>query len=135
MGISPDILRVIVGGALALHGLGHFGGLPVQPQHWSRHSWLLSRPIGDNAVRVIGMLLYTTAAIAFLVAACGVFGFMVPAGEWRSLAIVGAVASLAAFVVTWDVIPSGPRIGAAFDIVVLVALGALGWPSPAALGQ
>lgn len=135
MGIAPDILRIIVGLAFALHGMGHFGGLPVQPENWSRHSWLLSRIVGDGIVRVLGMILYTVAAIAFLVAAFGVFGIMVPPDQWQPLAIVGAAASLAALVITWDVLPLGPRIGAAFDIVVLVALVVLGWPTSADLGR
>jgi hypothetical protein len=133
--MPADILRIAVAGAFALHGLGHFGGLPVQPEHWSRHSWLLTRPLGDGVVRVLGMILYTVAAIAFLVAAAGVFGIMVPPDQWRPLAIVGAVASLAAFVITWDVLPAGPRIGAVFDVIVLIALAGLGWPTQATLGR
>lgn len=127
--------RYVIALVLIVHGLGHFGGIPAYPKHWSSHSWLLTSLVGDAATRAIGGLLWIVTALLFVAAGLGVFGVVIPQTAWRSLAIVSAVVSLVVMLLFWDVLLGGPKIGALFDVVILVALLWAHWPSAALVGS
>lgn len=121
--MSVQTLRLLIGGALLVHGIGHTLGY-FKPAH----SWLL-RGIPDPTLRVISGVFWAISAIGFIAAAAAFFGILVPQDWWRVLAVVTAVVSLLGlflFIGNW---PAFNTIGAiGFNLVTLVALLWLRWP-------
>jgi hypothetical protein len=87
--------RLILGLFLVAHGLVHAAmwlappprggdGVPFDP----KHSWLLSSLVNDEAVRILSIVLATTAAIGFV---GGGVGLLAHQGWWR-LPVIGAAA-------------------------------------------
>jgi hypothetical protein len=148
--MSTTLLRVIIAGVLAFHGIGHAMGVISALKlinvdrsegsvfrNWSSDSGLLTDLLGDPASRVVCTILYLVALIGFLGAALGLMGWGVPHDWWRTLAIVSAVISLVALVLYWNALMllSPPKVGAlAINIATLVCLIWSKWPSEADLG-
>ena len=140
--MSPLTLRIIIGLVLLVHGIGHIMAfLPAlnitSTDKWHHRSWLLTPLIGDNASRVISIILFGAAFFGFIAAALALFGWLVPHEMWRTLSVYSAVISLAALSLFWNSFVSlfPNKIGAiAVNIAVLVSLLWLNWPSEAAIG-
>ena len=140
--MSPTTLRIIIGLALLVHGIGHimafFPALNItSTDKWHHRSWLLTPLIGDSASRVISIILFGAAFIGFIAAALGLFGWLVPHDLWRTLSVYSAVISLVALTLFWNsfvaLFPN--KIGAiAVNIAVLVCLLWLNWPTEADIG-
>ena len=109
---------------LLIHGVAHIGGFRAS---WTSHEsgfkdrpWLFSKdgtlqsPIG----RIFGVL-WLVAAAAFLVAGLGLL-FSQP--WWPTVAVPAAILSLVVILPWWNAVPLISKIGAAFDVLVLVVL-------------
>lgn len=136
--MSPAILRIIIAGVLAFHGVGHAMGIipalksrffesqtGAWAQNWSSHSWLLSPLLGDTASRIISVVLFLVPLIGFVGAALGLMGWLVPHESWRTLAVVSAVISLVALSLFWNafIYLFPHKVGAiAVNVAVLVGL-------------
>jgi hypothetical protein len=127
------IVKLLVAGLLAAHGLIHAGFVagrpaatadgPAWPFELAR-SWVLT-PLGvpGDAIRIVGVGLVIAAIVAFALAGLVVAGIL-PAALWPALAMTGAAASLAVLLVffhPWLI------LGVAIDLVVIWSVIGAGW--------
>jgi hypothetical protein len=140
----PDgLLRLIVGGAIVLHGLGHGGAIGAlwwvasRPRTdaggWqAARSWLFPGLAGPTAT-ALAVGFWFGSEIGFVVAALGFWGIVVPADWWRPAAVGSGIESLVGnglFVGTW---PAFNTVAAVMmNVAVLVAIFWLRWPAEAA---
>lgn len=101
------MLRYLFGTFILLHGWVHIWYIVLarrwveyRPEMgWDGQSWLLSGALGDAALRGLAAVVYALAALAFTVAAIGVF---TAAGWWRTVVLTAAALSTLAILVFWD---------------------------------
>jgi hypothetical protein len=139
--MNPATIRWIVFGVLLVHGIGHsqgvMAGLSVSStETWHGRSWLLTNVLGETASRTVGLVIYIACTVGFLAAALGVMGWLVPNDWWRTLALVFAVVSLVGLLFYWHSLAAMfNKLGAlGVNLVILVGLQLLNWPSEADLG-
>ncbi|MBN1991412.1 MAG: hypothetical protein JW953_01820 [Anaerolineae bacterium] len=148
--MSPTILRILIAGVLAFHGVGHAMGIIPALQlpffegqtgawakNWSSRSWLLTPLLGEATSRFLSIILFAVPLIGFIAAALGLMGWLVPYEWWRLLAIVSAVISLVALALFWKafIYLFPHKVGAiAVNVAVLVCLFWANWPSEADIG-
>ncbi|HEY6058118.1 MAG TPA: hypothetical protein VIV06_08800 [Candidatus Limnocylindrales bacterium] len=136
--MNPDLVKLLVGGVIGVHGAGHvLGWMPAwgiaRFEGVTSRSWLLTDVFGDGAARALGGALWMAPTIGFVVAAAGLF---TGHGWWRPVAIGSAAISLVAIGLFAEALPSGSRIGAvAVNIAVLAGLLLANWPSEATVGS
>ena len=135
----PDgVTRLVIGGILFLHGIAHGGAIGAL---W----WISARPgtdtggweaarmwatpgLGANVATAVAVGFWTSAIVAFVVAAFGFWGVIVPAEWWRPAAVIGAAISLvgiALFAGTWPIFNTLAAV--AVNVGVLIAVFVLGW--------
>jgi hypothetical protein len=134
--MSSTTWRIILGVVVGVHGIGHVlflvSCLGIADWTQSTRSWLLTNLLGDTVTRGIGSLLWLAALAGFLAVAVGIVG---QSAWWRTLAIGASVVSLVGVVLFVDKTPTQPAISAGlFDVLVLVALLVLHWPTPSIVG-
>jgi hypothetical protein len=118
------IVRLLLAAPLIVHGLAHLGGFlglwMSSSAGFATSPWILSSKLTSQSLlgRVFG-LLWLLVVVGFVVAGLGLV-FAQP--WWPSLAIAAAATSLVIIVLCWTTVPPGARIGAAFDLLVLVVL-------------
>lgn len=118
------MIRLVLAVPLIGHGLAHISGFIASWTNndagYGRRPWIFSSGVGLQSPlgRLFGLL--WLAAAAALVAA-GV-GLAVEAAWWQTLAVVGALLSLVVILTWWNTVPSGAKIGAAFDLLILMLL-------------
>ena len=71
-------------------------------ENWSSRSWLLTPLVGDTSARIISIIFYMAALVGYVGAGLGLFGWLVPADLWRTLAIVASVISHIAIALYWN---------------------------------
>ncbi len=126
------MLRLLIAGVVAAHGIGHllFLGPAVRLADWAgqtSHSWLLTGVLGDTATRGIAAVVWGASLALFGV---GVGGFLAGHEWWRTVTVVATLVSLAGLLVFWDgIATSSAMFALVFDLVVLIALLGLHWPS------
>ncbi len=121
--MSSQIIRILIAGALFVHGIGHTLGL------WKPPDKLLFAKASQEQLKIAGGTIWIISAAGFVLAAMGFFGLLVPAGAWRPLAIIFAVISLLGLILFGRKWPVFNFMGAsAMNIAVLVALLWLNWP-------
>jgi DNA-binding transcriptional LysR family regulator len=118
------ILKYFVAAALILHGLAHLSGFVAaftsRDTGFSPKPWLFSPNVTIHSAigRVFG-LLWLVAAVALAGAGLALLlGWAV----WPWLPIAGAIVSLLVIATWWNTVPPGARLGAVFDLIILVAL-------------
>lgn len=123
-----NFLKIVIIGAVLLHGLGHFlfaAPLFGVASDWkqSTRSWLL----GDsNWTRIAGGILFVIAILGFVIAA---WGMISGAAWWRSLLIGSAMVSQIGMIAFWSSpVPSGVIPATVFNIIVLGSLLLFNWP-------
>jgi hypothetical protein len=125
------MLMYVIALALIMHGLAHAAGFAAS---WSANSaGFSSRP----SILPSGIVLHSPVGRAFgllwLVAMVGLvgagLGLVFHQPWWPALAIAAAVISLVAIVPWWNTVPPGAKVGAAFDVLLVLAL-ALPWNAP-----
>lgn len=134
--MSGGTWRTLLTIAVMAHGLGHV--LMLAPclglAEWvpSAHSWLLTGLVGEAATRVVGAVVWLTVVGAFSAAGVGLLGQWT---WWRAAAVGSAIVSLAALVVFASGAQAQPLLSAAaMDVVVLVGLLWIKWPTVALIG-
>jgi hypothetical protein len=134
--MSGSTWRIVLAVVVGAHGLGHvlflINCLGIADWSQSTHSWLLTGFLGDTVTRGMGSLLWLVALVGFISVAVGILG---QSAWWRTLAIGASIVSLVAVALFVDKSPTQPALSAGvFDVVVLVALLVLRWPTPAIVG-
>jgi hypothetical protein len=128
--MSPQILRILIAGALFVHGVGHVLGFWMPA-----NSWLFPK-VPESTLRVVGSIFWILSAVGFLASTLGFLGFLVPAMWWRSLAVIFAVVSLLGLFLFWNTWPRFNLIGAlTMNLVVLVTQLVLHWPAESLFGR
>jgi hypothetical protein len=131
-------MRFVIAAVLFAHGIGHVMGplqmfkLAVINPAWSGDSWVLTGVAGQTVSQAIGIVLWTTALIGFVLAAAVVMGWL-PTTWWVPLALAASVASLIAIALFPSAFPTFSTVAAALvDTAVLVAVLWFHW-APEAL--
>ena len=101
------LLKIILGVFIILHGLVHFWYVTLaaklveyKPEMgWTGNSWLLDAVIPPSIIRMVAVLLYTLAAIVFIINA---FGFLLGKTWWNSGLLVAAVISTLTILLFFD---------------------------------
>ena len=121
-------MRFVIAVVLFAHGIGHVMGplqifkVAVINPAWSGDSWVLTGVAGQTVSQAVGLVLWATAMIGFVLAAAVVMGWL-PATWWVPLALVSSVASLVAIALFPHAFPAFSTVAAALvDIAVLVAV-------------
>jgi hypothetical protein len=142
--MSAGTIKLLIAGALLLHGLGHAGvfvalivnrlGHNTAPFTAAR-SWLFPSLPAPAAIAVAG-LFYVPATIGFVAAAMSFWGILVPGDLWRQIAVVSAVVSaigMALFLGNW---PTFNTIAAlAMNVAVIVTQVWTHWPPQSMFGK
>jgi hypothetical protein len=138
------MLRLVVGGVLLVHGLGHSGALAaliwlrVRPAantgDWlPARSWLIPA-LPEETAMTLASAFWIVALAGFVLAALSFWGILVPAGVWQPLGVGTALVSLAGIVLyfgTWPLFNTFAALGV--NIAVLVAVLWLHWPPTSVL--
>ncbi len=144
--MSDQMLKLIITGALAVHGLGHGGAVGALAWIAARpgtdtgawraaQSWLLPGLSADTATAVASAF-WIVSLIGFVGAALGFSGILVPADAWRPLAVATALVStvgILLFIGTWPAFNTVAALG--MDVAVLIALLGMRWPPETLFGR
>lgn len=121
--MSTHTIRILIAGALFVHGIGHTLGI------WKPARSLPFLDVPESTLRLIGGVIWILVAVGFIASSMGFFGIFVAPNGWRTLAVVFAVISLVAIILFGRNWPTFNLIGAyAMNIATLVALLWLRWP-------
>ena len=144
--MSDQMIKLVIAGALLLHGLGHGGALGALVWIGARpgtdtggwqaaRSWLATGLPAGTATTVASAF-WIASLIGFAVAALGFWGIGLPGDAWRPLAAVSALVSMVGIVLFFGTWPMFNTIAAlAVNVAVLVALLALRWPPETMFGR
>lgn len=142
--MSDEILRLLIGGVLLVHGLGHGGALGAllwirfRP-HTSTGDWAAARTwlmpaLPAETAATLASAFWIAALAGFVLAALSFWGIVLPADVWRSLGLGSAVVSLIGIAVFFGTWPAFNTVAAlAVNAAVLVAAW-VGWPPPSVFG-
>ncbi len=99
----------------------------------AERSWLLPQ-FGLNAstIQWIGVILVGLSTLGFILAGLGIFGITGLSTIWRTVAIFSAILSLLLLITFWH---PWLTVGVLIDIVTLVALLVVNWPSVDLVGS
>ena len=143
--MAEQTLRLIVFGALLVHGLGHGGAIGALV--WIRRfpgtdtgGWRAARSwafpaLPATAATLVASAFWVVALVGFVAAALSFWGILLPGALWRPLAVASAVASalgITLFLGSWPVFNTLAALG--MNFAVLAALLWLRWPTPASGG-
>ncbi len=121
--MSTQTIRILIAGALFVHGIGHTLGI------WKPARSLPFLDAPESTLRLIGSVIWVLVAVGFIASSMGFWGILVPASWWRPLAIVFAVISLAGLILFGRSWPIFNLVGAyAMNIATLIALLWRHWP-------
>lgn len=116
--------RWLLAAPLILHGIAHISGFISS---WTSNlagfverPWILSSTVTlrDPLGRAFG-LLWLVALISLVGAGVGLIS-----GQdwWPSLTVIGAILSLVVILPWWNTVPPGAKVGAAFNLLVIILL-------------
>jgi hypothetical protein len=138
------MFRLVIGGVLLIHGLGHGGALGAliwihlrpgtETDGWSAaRTWLASSLTGDTAT-LIASAFWIASLVGFVVAALSFWGVLMPGEVWKPLAVSSALVSMVGIVLFFGTWPMFNTLAAlAVNIAVLVA-ASLNWPPQSVFG-
>lgn len=142
--MSDPMLKLVIGGVLLVHGLGHggaFGALlwiRFRPRSssgdWTAaRTWLLPALPAETAA-TLASAFWVAALVGFVIAALSFWGLVIPMDVWRSVALGSAVVSLSGIVMFLGTWPAFNTIAAmAVNVAVVVAV-LLRWPPQSIFG-
>jgi len=150
--LSNGTIRVLIAGALFVHGVAlvvAIVALVRQAAGAAASSWPTMRSrllpsLTPRSAAAIAIPFWAVSGIGFMIAAMSFWGTAVPDGAWRKLAVGAAIVSLVRILIFTGIWPgalSGGRsvldtsIAVAFNLIVLVALLLLHWPSASMFGR
>lgn len=128
--MSTQTIKVLIAGALLVHGLGHLTGFVLPARSW------LFPSLAPPAARTVASIFWVLSTIGFVAASMSFWGILVPGDAWRPLAVASAIVSIlgiALFIGTWPTFNTLAALGV--NIAVLVALIWLHWPPQAMFGK
>lgn len=142
--MSDPMLKLLIGGVLLVHGLGHGGALGALL--WIRYrpgsstgdwdparTWLMPSLPGETAT-TLASAFWIAALVGFVMAALSFWGLLLPVGVWQSVAVGSAVVSLLGIVLflgTWPLFNTAAAL--AVNVAVLVAVW-IRWPPQTVFG-
>ncbi len=116
--------RIVLAAPLLVHGLAHISGFitswTTKDAGFKKRPWIFTT--GVELERGIGRafgILWLIAMIGFIGTAIGV---LFRQDWWIQLAIGASATSLVVIVPWWNTVPPGAKVGAVFDLVVVVGL-------------
>ncbi len=120
---DAGLWRVLLAAPLMVHGLAHLSGAaaPFSPRSlgFADQPWALTH--GGTLHSASGQ----ASSVAWLAAAFGLVGagWGLLAGQdwWAALALIAASLSLAVILTWWRAVPPGAKVGAAFDVLIVLA--------------
>ena len=128
--MSTNTIRILIAGALIVHGVGHVLGFWMPAR-----SWLMPNA-GEPIIRIISSIFWVLAAVGFILSCLGFLGVLVPADMWRTLAVVFSLVSLLGLALFWGTWPAFNTIGAfVMNIAILVTQLWLHWPPTDMFGK
>lgn len=118
------MLRVVLAVALIAHGLGHISGFLAA---WTRADvgfkdgpWLFSP--GVKVKSGIGRLFGLIWLLAMIALSGSGVGLILRQAWWPTLALAGSILSLVSIIPWWNVVVPGAKLGAAFDLLLIIVL-------------
>ena len=142
--MSDEMLKLVIGGVLLVHGLGHGGALGallwirLRPQSgtgdWAAaRTWLMPDMPAQTAA-TLASAFWIAALVGFAMAACSFWGIVLPTDAWQSVALGSAVISTIGIVMFFGTWPAFNMLAAmAVNLAVLVAVW-IGWPPVSVFG-
>lgn len=139
-------MKLLIGGALLLHGLGHGGALGAliwigrrpgtDTGGWlAARSWLLPSLSAPAAATAAGVF-WVVSLIGVTAASMSFWGILVPGDAWRPLALTSSITSttgILLFVGNWPAFNTLAALGV--NAAVLVTQLWLRWPPQALFGK
>lgn len=123
-----QLIKVLIGGVLLLHGLGHGGA--IGPLIW------IGRKPGTDTGGWLAARSWLLPSLSGPAAALSFWGILLPCGLWRQLATATAVLSALGIVLFFGTWPTFNALAAlAVNIAVLVTQLWLRWPPQAMSGK
>lgn len=128
--MDAGMIRLLVGGIIGAHGIGHvLGWMPAwgitQFEGMSSRSWLLAGLVGDGGSRLAAGVIFLVPTIGFVAAAAGL---LTGQSWWRQAAVASAAMSLAGTALFPQAFVTGSTIGSiAVNVAVLYAILVAGW--------
>lgn len=116
--------RWLLAAPLILHGIAHISGFisswTSNLAGFAERPWILSSTVTlrDPLGRAFGLV--WLVALGSLVGAG--LGLISGQGWWPTLTMIGAVLSLIAIIPWWNTVPPGAKIGAAFNLLIILVL-------------
>jgi hypothetical protein len=144
--MSTQTIRLLIAGALLLHGLGHGGAVGAliyiaKSPHSSAgdwkaaHSWLFPS-LNPSTAMTIAIIFWILSMIGFVAAAMSFWGILVPGELWRQLALVSAVISAVGILLFLGNWPTFNTLAAqAMNLAVLVTQLWTHWPPQEMFGK
>jgi hypothetical protein len=144
--MSNQTMRLLIAGALLLHGLGHGGAVGAliyiakspgsSAGDWKvARSWLFPS-LNPSTALTIAIIFWILSMLGFVAAAMSFWGILVPGELWRQLALVSSVISglgIVLFLGNW---PTFNTIAAqAMNVAVLVTQLFTHWPPQDMFGK
>jgi hypothetical protein len=142
--MSAQTIKLIIAGALLLHGLGHGGALAALFAHsrgMDTGSWLPARSwlfpsLATRVTTTVASIFWILSLIGFVAAALSFWGVLVPGDVWRQLALTSSIVSALGIVLffgTWPTFNTLAALGV--NVAVLVTQLWLHWPPQAMFGK
>ena len=121
--MNVKLIRVLIAGALLVHGVGHTLGFFVPTGS------KLFPNLSEQNARTISSVFWVLSAVGFIAALLGFMGILVPTEWWRGIAVGTAIISMIGLVLfshNWGALN---RYGAwGMNIAILVTQLWLRWP-------
>ncbi len=135
--MSTQMIRLLIAGALLLHGLGHGGALGALAYvgrgrdggAWRpARTWLLSS-LPQRTATIVASSFWVLSLVGFVAAAMSFWGILIPAEAWRALALISACISGLGIVLFFGTWPMFNTLAAlAMNVAVLVTQLWTHWP-------
>jgi hypothetical protein len=143
--VSPELIKVLLAGALMLHGVAHgkaFFALIGDAQRAGDRtplpvrSWLLPS-LSPRAAALLASPFWLLSTLGFILSSLSFWGFLVTGDIWRPLAVAGSIVSTLGIVLFSGIWPGAPNrrlstldtgIALVLNGVILVLLVWLQWP-------
>ena len=144
--MTLQTIKLIIGGVLLVHGLGHVGALIAIAVDWQQRgtatgAWLPARSwliptLTPQAAKAVASSFWILATLGFVAASMSFWGLVLPGDTWRLLALASAVVSACGIILffgTWPVFNTLAAL--AVNAAVFVTQLWLRWPPETMFGN
>lgn len=141
--MTDQLLRLLVGGVIGVHGIAHAGaigallwirsGHETAPGSWAgARSWVAPR-LSAEAATALAIAIYASALVGFVLTSLAFWGIALPVDWWRLLGVGSAIVSTAGIVLFFGTWPVFNMLAALAVNVGVVAAVLLNWPPASVL--